>query len=116
GRALVQVQLDLRIALPELADNRWQHVAGLRVRGADGERAAAVAALLVRQTLDALDLLEDLERPLDDLLPRRRDARQGSALAQEDGKAELVLELLELLADPRLRGVQPLRGGGDVQV
>ena len=116
GRALVQVQLDVRIALAELADHRRQHIARLRVRRADGQRAAAVALLLVGQALDALDFLEDLLGPLDDPLAGRGDPRQGAALAQEDRKAELVLELFELLADAGLRGMQPFRRRGDVEV
>ena len=60
GGALVQMQLDVRIALAELPDHRRQHVARLGVRRADRERAAAVALLLVGQALDALDFLEDL--------------------------------------------------------
>ena len=55
-------------------------------------------------------------RAIDDPLARRRDARQGAALAQKDRKAELILELFELLAHPGLRGVQPFRRGGDVEV
>ena len=42
--------------------------------------------------------------------------RQGAPLAQEDGKSQLVLELLQLFAHTGLRGVQPLGGGGDVQI
>ena len=60
GGALVQMQLDLRIALAESADHLGQHVARLRMRRADRQRAASVALLFVREPLDALDFLEDL--------------------------------------------------------
>ena len=116
GRALVQMQLDLRITLAKSADHLGQHVARLRVRRADRERAAAVALLLVGQPLDALDFLEDLQRAIDDALARRRDARERAALAQKDRKAELIFQLFELLAHPGLRGVQPFRRRGDVEV
>ena len=86
------------------------------MRRTDRERASSVALLLVRQALDALHLLEDLERTVDDPFSGRRDARQGPALAQEDRKPELVLELLQLLADARLRRMQPFGRGGDVEV
>jgi hypothetical protein len=97
-RALVQMQLDLRIALAKPADHFGQHVACLRVRGADRERPTSIALLLVREPLDALDFLEDLLRAIDDALARRRHARERAPLAQKDRKAELVLELFELLA------------------
>ena len=47
--------------------------------------------------------------------PAGRDAREIAPLAHEDLEAQLVLEQLDLLADARLRGVQLLRGGRDVQ-
>ena len=52
---------------------------------------------------------------LDDLLPGGGDARQVAPLAHEDLEAELVLEQLDLLAHPGLRGVQLVRRGGDVE-
>ena len=55
-------------------------------------------------------------RAIDDPFARRRDARERAALAQKDRKAELILQLFELLAHPGLRGVQPLRRRRDVQV
>ena len=47
--------------------------------------------------------------------PGGGDAREIAALAHEDLKAELVLEQLDLLADPGLRGMQLLGGRGDVE-
>ena len=55
-------------------------------------------------------------RPVDDAFTGRRDARERASLAQKDRKAELVLQLFELLADPGLRGMQPLRRRRDVEV
>src|SRR5688572_10987072 len=89
--ALVKVQFDVRISLSELANHLRQHISSLSVSGADGQRAAAVALLLVRQALDALNFLQDLLGAVDDPLTRRRDPRQGAALAQKDRKTELVL-------------------------
>ncbi len=86
------------------------------MRRADRQRAAPVALLLFGQALDALHFLEDLQSPIDHPLTGRRDARQGASLAQKDRKSQFVLELLELLADAGLRGVQALGGGGDVQI
>jgi hypothetical protein len=59
--------------------------------------------------------LQDFQRPLDDLLPGRSDPRQVAALADEDLESELILEQLDLLADPGLRRMQLLGGRRDVQ-
>src|SRR5690606_652266 len=53
---------------------------------------------------------------LDHALARRRDARQRTPVALEDAEAQLVLELLDLLADGGLRGVKLGGRGGDVQL
>ena len=115
GCALVQVQADVWVALAKRLDHARQHVTRLGVRRADRERAARLVAQLLRQALDALDFAQDPQRPLDDLLAGGRDLREVAAVARKDLKAELVLEQLELLADARLRSVQFLRGGSDVE-
>jgi hypothetical protein len=112
----MSAQLDLRVLLAEFPDDGRQDITRLRVGGADRERSAAIALLLLGESFDALDLLQDPERAFDHFLARGGDLRQGPALAQKDREAELVLELFELLTDPRLRRVQPLGGRGDVQV
>ncbi len=116
GRSLVQMQLDVRIALLKDPDHGRQYVARLGMGRTDRERAPFVAFLLVSEALDALHLPENPERTVDDALPRRRDASEGAPLPQKDRKAELVLELLQLLAHSRLRRVQPFGGSGDVQI
>ena len=47
--------------------------------------------------------------------PGGRHARQVAAVTHEDLESEFVLEQLDLLADARLRGVQLLGRGGDVE-
>src|SRR5690606_1802475 len=114
--SLMQVELDLRVALAELANDRGEHVARLGVCRADRQRAAAIAALLFGQPLDALNLPEDAQRALDDALTCRSDSSQRAALAQKDRKAELVFELFELFAHARLGRMEALGRRGDVQV
>ncbi len=111
----MQVEAHLRVAGAEFPDHIRQHVARLRMGGADRQAPLALIAQLRRQVPDALGLLQDLERPIDHLLPRRGDAREIASLAHEDLKPQLVLEELDLLAHARLRGVQLLRCGRDVE-
>ena len=111
----MQVQADVGVLVAELLDHLGQHVAGLRVRGRDRERAARLVLELLGQVLDVADLAQDADRAVDHLLPGRRDPREVAPVAHEDLEAELVLEQLDLLADARLRGVQLLRRGGDVE-
>src|SRR6185503_4051803 len=51
----------------------------------------------------------------DDLASGRRDRRQTLALAREELHSELGLELLQLLADPRLAREQTVGRRRDVQ-
>src|ERR1700730_18576073 len=96
--ALVEVQPDIRISTSELTDDVGQDVARLRVCGAYGKASPALLAQLCREVANALCLLEDSQGTIDDLLSRRRDARQIASLAHEYLEPELVLEQLDLLA------------------
>jgi hypothetical protein len=115
GGALVQVQPHLGVLLAERLDHPGQHVAGLGVGGGDRERAARFVLEVVREALDVLHLAQDAHGAIDHLLPGRRDAREVAAIAHEDLEAELVLEQLDLLRHPRLRGVQLLGRRRDVE-
>ena len=111
----MQVEHDLGVALQERLDDIRQDITGLGVRGADRQAPPALVAQLRGQLPDALRLLQDVQRPVDDLLAGRGDAGEVAALADEDLEAQLVLEQLDLLADPGLGGMQLLGRGGDVQ-
>ena len=111
----MQVQADIGVLVSELLDHLGQHVTGLRVGGSDRERAARFVLELLGQVLDVADLAQDAGRAVDHLLPGRRDPCEIAPVAHEDLEAELVLEQLDLLADARLRGVELLRRGGDVE-
>ncbi len=102
GRALVQVQFDLRITLAEASNHLRQHVARLRVRGRDGEHAGVLGAELVGDALEVADFPQRPPRCRNDDFTRRRERRQALALAYEYAQAELVLELPHLLADAGL--------------
>ena len=116
GISLVQVQPHLRIFVAEALEHRRQHVTRLRVRGGDRQRAGVVLAQLRGQRLDAARLAHDLRGAVDHLGAGVGRPHQRAALAFEQLEAELVLELLELLADAGLRGVQHARRLGDVEV
>ncbi len=107
----MHVQRHLRVLLDEVADHLRQGIARLGVGGGDRQGALLLVGELLGDLLDALDLAQDLPRGIDDSLAGRRDPRQVLAAAGEYLHPQLVLEQADLLADPRLRGVQALRGG-----
>ena len=115
GGALVQVQAHLRIAGAERADNLRQHVARLGVGGRDRQAAAVRLAQLCRGAADVLHLAQDAAGAGDDLLARRRGARERPAFTLEQLKSELLLQQLQLPAHAGLGGMQLPRGRGDVQ-
>ena len=110
GIALVQLDLHARKARREIAHDRRQHVARLRVRGRDGERAFVLVPELGADALDVLDLPQRAARGGDHGFAGRRDRREALAGANEDADPELVLELAHLLAHAGLRREQ--RCGG----
>src|SRR5690606_18225788 len=115
GRALVQLEVDARIALAKRSHDLRQDITRLRVRRRDRERAVELGRQVAREALNVADLAQDLARPGDDLAARRRDRGQALALACKQLNAELGLELLQLLADAGLARVEPLGGRRDVE-
>src|SRR5690606_35873814 len=115
GRALVQLEVDTRIALAERAHDLGQDVARLRMRRRDRKRAVELGRQVAREALDVADLAQNLARPGDDLAARRGDRREALALAREQLYAELRLELFQLFADAGLARVKPLGGRRDVE-
>ena len=116
GISLVQVQTHLRVLVAESLEHLRQHVTRLGVRGRDRQRARFVLAQLGGERLDAARLAHDLRGAVDDLVAGVGRAHQRAALAFEQLEAELVLELLQLLADAGLRRVQHARGLRDVEI
>jgi hypothetical protein len=110
GGALVQMQLDLRIALAERVHHRRQYIARLGVRGRDRERAAIVLVQVGGHGLEAVDLGQRAIGVLEHFGALRRHAGERPALAHEQIEAELALERLERAADRGLRRAQR-RGG-----
>ena len=116
GRALMHVQRHVRVALDEAVDDRRQRVARLGVGGGDGQVALLLVGEFLGDLLDAFHLAQDLAGGLDDVFPRRGDAREVFAAAGEDLDAQLVLQQANLLADARLGGIEALSRRRDVQI
>src|ERR1039457_414916 len=113
--ALLQRQMDSRIAALEYSHHPRQGIARLGMRGGNGESARIPVAEVVRRALQVVDLVQ---RALDDVehhLPRFGDRGHALAAAHEDVEAEPVLELADLLRHPRLRGMQGVGGFGQVE-
>jgi hypothetical protein len=111
----VQAQLHPRMRGTEVAHRRRQRIARLRVGGGDGQRAAVLGREIFAGAPQVVGLQQ---QPLDDRQHRLAGRRQpGQALAGtlEQRDAELVLQLADLPADARLRGVQRLGHGSEVE-
>ena len=113
--ALMQDNLDLGIARGEFAQHLGQNIAGLRVRGGNGQCSGILAAELVGDTLQVGKLAQctTRSRDHDDACGRKRG--QALALPHEYRQAEFILQLPDLLADAGLRGKQRLGCNGNVQ-
>ncbi len=93
-----------------------QHIARLRVRGGDDELALLAIGELLAEPLDVGGVDQNALDDLDQLLAGVGQAEQALAAAHEQLDAELVLEVLDVLADARLRGEQRVGHLGQVEV
>src|SRR5690606_9908345 len=82
----------------------------------DTQLAAILVAEFLGDAADGLGLLENVAGNAQDHLPGRGDMGQVLAAAGEHFNAKFVLEHADLLADAGLRGIQRLRGGGDIEI
>ncbi len=85
------------------------------MRRCDRQRAFFLVVVVGRQATNILHFLHDDPGTLDDLLARSSDSAQALALARKQLQSQLLLEQLQLFADPRLRRIEPLGRGGYVQ-
>ncbi|MNS75938.1 hypothetical protein D3C72_1094690 [compost metagenome] len=106
GRALVQMQDHVWIALAELLDDGRQGVARLGMRGRDRQHPLAAVGVLGARMPDVVGALQYLFHQRQDQFTRRRQADQALAGAHEDVHAHLFLQLADLAADTGLRRMQ----------
>ncbi len=113
--ALVQRELDLRVALHEIAHHAGQHVARLGVGGGDRQAAHRLVGEFVADLLQVVEVAQHALGDRQHRAPRLGDRDQALAMALEDLDPELGLELADLLRHARLRGEQGVGGFGDVE-
>ena len=111
----MQQQAHPRILFREALEYWRQDVAGLGVRGRDGERTHVLGFEFGADALQIVELLQRAAGRGHDDFSACGQRGEPLALADEDWHAELVLELPDLFADPRLRGEQRIGGDRDVQ-
>ena len=111
----MNVQAHLGEALRKGLDHGGQGVAGLGMGGGDGQSAAGLIGKLITHLFDIVHLLQHPLDHGDDDLPRLGQTGQTFTLTLEDQNIKLLLQQLNLIADPRLGGVQYFGGGGDVE-
>jgi hypothetical protein len=113
---LVQDEAHVRERLLEARDDGRQRVARLGVRGRDLEDALVSARQAPGDLREVLRLQQHAPDDLDRLLAGFREAEQPLAAAHEQLHAEFVLEVLDVLADARLRGQKRARHLGQIEV
>ncbi len=112
--ALLEDELDQRVALDEGFDDLRKNVARLRVGGPDGEGAALARPDVFLQGPQRLHVGHDAPRDVQHMLAGLRDAHQAVAGSGEDLEAKLRLQKLDLAAHAGLRGVEGFGRGGEV--
>jgi hypothetical protein len=115
-RPHVGVYVHARILARELLDDRRERVAGHGMSRRQGQLTESRIAVLLGRLLEHLHLDQGAVGELDDGLARRRDADQLPAGTLEYLHAQLVFQLADLLADPRLGGEERVGGRGHVQI
>jgi len=112
---LAQRQADPGMPVDEALDDAGQGVARLRVRGGDDQTAGVAAGVLLANAADVLGIAQDALGDFEYRPARLCDRRQAFAAALENGHPEFVFEQLDLLGDPRLRGVERRGGLRDIE-
>jgi hypothetical protein len=113
GAQLFDEELDARIAPREAPEEQREQKGGDRRNHTEPVLAAQIVRFAVRQRFEPPHLVEDDPGLLDEGLPlfRRKDRLLP---AVEERHSELVLELLELSAESRLRHVGHRRRAAEV--
>src|SRR5690348_12185136 len=93
----------MRILLAECRDRRLKGKSRMQVRRRHDERTAVARLERSRDFLHILDASEQAAGRRQNLLPRLRQAGDAITLAQQNLRAELLLQEPNLPADSRLR-------------
>ncbi len=113
--SLVQIQIDLRILLPELTDDTWKHIARLGIGRCNGQRAFPFPVEICSKAPDLFDLVHDFARSHDNLLPGAGHPIEALTFAAEELQTQFFLQQFQLFADTGLRGVQAIGCGRYIQ-
>ncbi len=116
GRALQQLELHLRMPAGEGLDGRQQHIAGMGVRGGQHDGPALLAACLLADGADVVGALQRAARPDQGGLPHFREPDDARAAPNQQIHAQRLLDLPQLLAYRRLRGMQVVGRARDVEL
>ena len=106
------LDVDVGMTLPELLQQRREHVEADRHAAHEPQRAGQLLLVIEDLAGRVADVREHAVAQLEELLPGRRDL-DPSAEAEEERLLEFLLEQQDLPADRRLRDVQPRAGGGE---
>ena len=112
----MQNEVNVRKGLAERLHGGRQHVAGLRMGGRDDQRAMIRARVLVGEALDVGRVEQHALGDARQLFTGFRQPQQPLALAHEEVDAEFVLEILDVLADAGLRGVEGIGDFGEIAI
>jgi hypothetical protein len=111
----MQGQPDPGMAIDEALDDGRQGVTRLRMRRCDDQAAGVATGVLLADAPDVLRVAQHAFGNRDHRPPRLGDRQQALAAALENDDSEFVLEQLDLLGNPGLRGMQRFRRLGNVE-
>jgi len=86
------------------------------VGGGDAEGAGVTAQKILAGAVQVIRIQQQALHPGHNPLARRRQTREALASADEQLQAQLILQLTDLAAHPRLRGVQRQRHLGEIEL
>ena len=114
--ALAQRKSHFGIALGEALDDLGKRIAGLCMRGRNGEAPFVLFGELLADLLEVLDILQYPLRDLQDRLSGFGHGDDALAVADENIDAEFFLQAADLFADTGLRSMQNLRRVREIEI
>ena len=112
----MQGEAHLRVGVAEGGDDVGQHIARLRVGGGEDELPLLAVGELLAELLDIARLDQNPLHDVGQFLAGLGQPQETLAAADEQLDAELVLQVLDVLGDARLGGVERIRYLGQVVV
>ncbi len=116
GCALVQADVHTGVGAAQLGHRDGQHIARLGVGGGNRQGSRVLAAVLLADALQVVDLAQDDVNAFEHMLARLGHAFQAFAVTAKNLNAQLAFQFQNGFGHARLRGVQIFGNLGQVEV